>query len=212
MCSSALQPWKRQLTGIGYSTAAQASGTHCPCNGLWTHSYAARSTTPQSAMLGLNPVIHVPNYMDHYSFTDPWGMDGWVGHVGWPIADSLTTKWSLVTHPASSLVQDMEISPAESSILTTVIRCQMPPSCMKEKAAVVDCEFCLQLIDPGVKAWQPAKGQTNIIMFVGLQGSGKTTTCTKVSLFVPVSLIVITTCCLSEFCGCVQWWRNLIIS
>ena len=21
--------------------------------------------------LGLHPVIHVPNYMDHYSFTDP---------------------------------------------------------------------------------------------------------------------------------------------
>ena len=36
----------------------------------------------------------VPNYMDHYSFTDPWGMDGWVGHVGWPIADGLTTQWS----------------------------------------------------------------------------------------------------------------------
>jgi len=49
---------------------------------------------PQSTTLGLQPVIHVPNYMDHYTFTDPWGIDGWVGHVGWPIADSLTTKWS----------------------------------------------------------------------------------------------------------------------
>lgn len=39
-----------------------------------------------------------------------------------------------------------------------------------------------QLVDPGVKAWQPTKGKPNIIMFVGLQGSGKTTTCTKVSL------------------------------
>jgi len=28
--SSALQPWKWQLTGIGYSTAAPASGAHCP--------------------------------------------------------------------------------------------------------------------------------------------------------------------------------------
>ena len=36
-------------------------------------------TTPQSATLGLHLVIHVPNYMDHYSFTDHWGMDGWVG-------------------------------------------------------------------------------------------------------------------------------------
>jgi len=34
--------------------------------------------------------------MDHYSFTDPWVMDGWVGHIGWPTADGLTTKWSPV--------------------------------------------------------------------------------------------------------------------
>ena len=40
-------------------------------------------------------------------------------------------------------------------------------------------ELC-RLIDPGVPAWQPTKGKNNIIMFVGLQGSGKTTTCTKV--------------------------------
>jgi len=52
---------------------------------------ASRHTTPQSTTLGLHPVIHVPNYMDHYSFTDLWGMDGW---VGWPIADGLTTNWS----------------------------------------------------------------------------------------------------------------------
>jgi signal recognition particle subunit SRP54 len=31
-----------------------------------------------------------------------------------------------------------------------------------------------------VKAWQPVKNKPNIVMFVGLQGSGKTTTCTKV--------------------------------
>jgi len=30
MRSSALQPWKEQLTGIGYSTAAQASDAHLP--------------------------------------------------------------------------------------------------------------------------------------------------------------------------------------
>jgi signal recognition particle subunit SRP54 len=38
------------------------------------------------------------------------------------------------------------------------------------------------LVDAGVKAWQPTKGRQNVIMFVGLQGSGKTTTCTKVYL------------------------------
>jgi len=30
------------------------------------------------------------------TFTDPWGMGGWVGHVGWPIEDGGTTKWSHV--------------------------------------------------------------------------------------------------------------------
>ncbi|XP_054724835.1 signal recognition particle subunit SRP54 [Uloborus diversus] len=39
----------------------------------------------------------------------------------------------------------------------------------------------IKLVDPGVKAWQPTKGKPNIIMFVGLQGSGKTTTCTKLA-------------------------------
>lgn len=39
----------------------------------------------------------------------------------------------------------------------------------------------VKLVDPGVKAFQPTKGKSNIIMFVGLQGSGKTTTCTKLA-------------------------------
>lgn len=46
-----------------------------------------------------------------------------------------------------------------------------------------------QLIDPGVKAWQPVKGKSNVIMFVGLQGSGKTTTCTKASIKVDTDLL-----------------------
>jgi len=36
--------------------------------------------------------------MDYYSFNDPKGMEGWVGLVGWPIVDSLHTKWSPVNH------------------------------------------------------------------------------------------------------------------
>lgn len=43
-------------------------------------------------------------------------------------------------------------------------------------------ELC-SLIDPGVAVWQPAKGKNNVIMFVGLQGSGKTTTCTKLASY-----------------------------
>ena len=45
--------------------------------------------------------------------------------------------------------------------------------------AVFD-ELC-KLVDPGREPWQPTKGKANVIMFVGLQGSGKTTTCTKLA-------------------------------
>ena len=39
----------------------------------------------------------------------------------------------------------------------------------------------VKLVDPGVMPYQPKKGKANVIMFVGLQGSGKTTTCTKLA-------------------------------
>ena len=43
-------------------------------------------------------------------------------------------------------------------------------------------ELCT-LLDPGVPVWEPRKGRANVIMFVGLQGSGKTTTCTKLARY-----------------------------
>jgi len=51
--------------------------------------------------IGLHP-RNLCNYMDYYSldyysFTDPKGMKGWVGLVGWPIANILPTKWSHVS-------------------------------------------------------------------------------------------------------------------
>jgi len=39
----------------------------------------------------------------------------------------------------------------------------------------------VKLIDPGVKPWTPVKKKSSVIMFVGLQGAGKTTTCTKMA-------------------------------
>ncbi|CAH0546186.1 unnamed protein product [Brassicogethes aeneus] len=39
----------------------------------------------------------------------------------------------------------------------------------------------VKLVDPGVKPYNLVKGKPNVIMFVGLQGSGKTTTCTKLA-------------------------------
>ncbi|KAF8758981.1 Signal recognition particle 54 kDa protein [Rhizoctonia solani] len=37
----------------------------------------------------------------------------------------------------------------------------------------------VRLVDPGVEPYKPVKGKSNVIMAVGLQGNGKTTTCTK---------------------------------
>ncbi|KZP19471.1 signal recognition particle protein [Athelia psychrophila] len=40
----------------------------------------------------------------------------------------------------------------------------------------------VSLVDPGVEPYKPKKGQPNVIMAVGLQGNGKTTTCTKLAV------------------------------
>ena len=39
------------------------------------------------------------------------------------------------------------------------------------------------MLSPGKKPYQPERGKTNIVMTVGLQGSGKTTTCTKYAVY-----------------------------
>ncbi|KAI9765316.1 MAG: Signal recognition particle [Geoglossum simile] len=39
----------------------------------------------------------------------------------------------------------------------------------------------VKLVDPHAEPFKPKKGRPNVIMFVGLQGSGKTTTCTKLA-------------------------------
>ena len=40
-----------------------------------------------------------------------------------------------------------------------------------------------KLLEVDKKPLEPKKGKTSIVMFVGLQGSGKTTTCTKYAYF-----------------------------
>lgn len=41
----------------------------------------------------------------------------------------------------------------------------------------------VKLVDPHTTPYQPKKGKSNVIMFVGLQGAGKTTTCTKLARY-----------------------------
>lgn len=43
-------------------------------------------------------------------------------------------------------------------------------------------ELC-NLVDPGHEPFVPKRGEVNIVMFVGLQGSGKTTSCTKYAYY-----------------------------
>ncbi|KAJ0986785.1 hypothetical protein J5N97_005141 [Dioscorea zingiberensis] len=48
-------------------------------------------------------------------------------------------------------------------------------------------ELC-KMLDPGEPSFTPKKGKTSVIMFVGLQGSGKTTTCTNYTESDPVKI------------------------
>ncbi|OCF37921.1 signal recognition particle protein SRP54 [Kwoniella heveanensis BCC8398] len=40
----------------------------------------------------------------------------------------------------------------------------------------------VSLVDPGTEPYKPVKGKTNVLMAVGIQGAGKTTTCTKLAV------------------------------
>lgn len=44
-------------------------------------------------------------------------------------------------------------------------------------------EELVSMIDPKIEPYKPVRGRPNVFMMVGLQGSGKTTTCTKLAHF-----------------------------
>ena len=50
--------------------------------------------------------------------------DGWLSWPCW-LTDSGRLNRKVVTHPASSLTQDRESSPAQTSVLTTMLRRQL---------------------------------------------------------------------------------------
>jgi len=50
--------------------------------------------------------------------------DGWLSWPCW-LTDSGRLNHKVVTHPASSLAQDRESSPAETSVLTSMLRRQL---------------------------------------------------------------------------------------
>lgn len=68
------------------------------------------------------------------------------------------------------------------SIKTTVNFKDLAPAVNKKRLiqkAVFD--ELVKLVDPHAEPFKPKKGKPNVIMFVGLQGAGKTTTCTKLA-------------------------------
>lgn len=68
------------------------------------------------------------------------------------------------------------------SIKTQVNFKDQPPGVNKKRLiqkAVFD--ELVKLVDPHAEPFKPKKGKSNVIMFVGLQGAGKTTTCTKLA-------------------------------
>ncbi|PHH58949.1 hypothetical protein CDD81_4063 [Ophiocordyceps australis] len=68
------------------------------------------------------------------------------------------------------------------SIKAAVNLKELPPGVNKKRLvqkAVFD--ELVRLVDPQAEPFRPRKGKPNVIMFVGLQGAGKTTTCTKLA-------------------------------
>ena len=59
------------MTAVAYRGAG--SGRPEPAlTDYWVHSCSQQAYyAPVNHAIGLHPVIHVPIYMDHYSFTDP---------------------------------------------------------------------------------------------------------------------------------------------
>jgi len=70
MCGIRLRD-KSSCVALRHSIGIEDIATVLQRNRLRWYGKILPCTTPQSAMVGLHPVIHVPNYMDHYSFTDP---------------------------------------------------------------------------------------------------------------------------------------------
>ncbi|KAI1963991.1 Signal recognition particle [Ophidiomyces ophidiicola] len=57
------------------------------------------------------------------------------------------------------------------------------PTAVNKKRLIQKAVFdqLVSLVDPHNEPFKPKKGRSNVIMFVGLQGAGKTTTCTKLA-------------------------------
>jgi len=94
----------------------------------------------------------------------------------------------LISAIAMALIQgdvDIQLVKAfQTAVLKKASLEEMPPGANKRKIvqSIVIKEL-MSLLDPGKEPYEPKKGKCNVIMFVGLQGSGKTTSCTKMAYY-----------------------------
>lgn len=86
---------------------------------------------------------------------------------------------------AALLSADVNVRLVQSlrkSIKNAVNFSTLPPA-VNKKRLIQKTVFdeLVALVDPHAEPFKPKKGKPNVIMFVGLQGAGKTTTCTKLA-------------------------------
>ena len=79
-------------------------------------------------------------------------------------------------------VNILQVKQLKESLAKNIVLDSIPPGANKRKivqGAILNS--LIQLVDPGVPCWSPSKSTVNVVMLVGLQGAGKTTTCTKLA-------------------------------
>ncbi|KAI5184790.1 signal recognition particle subunit SRP54 [Nematocida homosporus] len=86
----------------------------------------------------------------------------------------------ITTSLLSSNVSTRVVLGVKKRILERYQAIDVPASAKKEKLLqkIVFEELC-RMVDPGKEAFKPKKKDVSVVLFVGLQGSGKTTSCCK---------------------------------
>ena len=122
-CRGTVQPRKWQLTGIDCSTAAQASGSTEPAlKDYWAHCITVCSQQVYYVPINhARPSCRNPCTSIYGSLLIYWPLrDVWLSWPCW-LTDSGLLNQKLATH----LAQDRESSPAETRVLTTMLRRQL---------------------------------------------------------------------------------------
>lgn len=106
---------------------------------------------------------------------------------------------------SKSILEEKDVQDMLNEIARALLQADVNVSIVKKLQVTVKTEFAMadsgaafnkrkilqnsvfnaikKILDPGVTPFYPVKGKTSVVMFVGLQGSGKTTSCTKYAAY-----------------------------